>query len=492
MNKRMNLMFTIAAIAVMGGALFGSSFTSQMTGLALSADANALQKIHDMGGLELVMPAAFAEAGNCDSDEYADRNVVEFPLVGVSTSLPRLGGGEFSAMTFSYQIPGPTLRVTQGDVVQMTLSVPSDESTPHGNDMHASQVTAVPTFGAVQPGTEKTYCYIAEVPGVYKYHCSGVNVAAMDQHVLQGMYGIAIVDPIDGYSKLAVEKTQVNESGDVTRDRQFHSGDALEWQLQYNQMYLTDAGTYDATKMFAHDTSYTAVNGQPFGYVPNEIHNLLNNGDMNKNIFVAQPWNSMDLHQYQSQLLFTPTGVHNRIFVENHGNEPVYFHIVGEILDRVTQGSRVQSAGTETWLLGGSQNMIVDIVYDEPGIYVAVNHDYAAIYTGAATIFVAGLPLPNINATATAISTEKYDVIGGAVGALAYSGALGNPYDAIPPYGEQSIMHPAKNVHCMCADGVAEAQAAEGAVELWVAIPAILEESARVAAEAAAAAEAEG
>ena len=43
----------------------------------------------------------------------------------------------------------------------------------------------------------------------------------------------------------------------------------------------------------------------------------------------------------------------------------------------------------------------------------------------------------------------------------------------------------------MCADGVAEAQAAEGAVELWVAIPAILEESARVAAEAAAA-EAEG
>ena len=68
----------------------------------------------------------------------------------------------------------------------MTLTVPEGEATPHGNDMHASQVTAVPTFGAVQPGTSKTYCYIAEVPGVYKYHCSGVNVAAMDQHVLQG------------------------------------------------------------------------------------------------------------------------------------------------------------------------------------------------------------------------------------------------------------------------------------------------------------------
>jgi nitrite reductase (NO-forming) len=477
MNKRMNFMFTIAAIAVMGGALFGSSFTSQMTGAAFSTDVNVLQKIHDMGGLELVMPAAFAEAGNCDSDEYADRTVVEFPLTGVSIDLPRLGGGTFSAMTFSEQIPGPTLRVTQGDVVKMTLTIPEGEPTPHGNDMHASQVSAVPTFGAVQPGTSKTYCYIAEVPGVYKYHCSGVNIAAMDQHVLQGMYGIAIVDPIGGYSTLVVEKTQVNANGDVTRDRQFHSGDALEWQIQYNQMYLTDEGTYDATAMFAHQTTYTAVNGQPFGYVPNMIHNLLN-GDANKNIFVAQPWNSMDLKQYQSQLLFTPTGVHNRIFVENHGNEPVFFHIVGEILDRVTQGSRVQSAGTETWLLGGSQNMIVDLVFDEPGIYALVNHDYAAIFTGAATIYVAGLPLPTINETATALG-----VVQGAVDAGAYSGVLGNPYDAIPPYGEQSIMHPAKNVHCMCSDSVAASQAAEGAVELWVAVPAILEAAAAAAEE---------
>ena len=473
----MNFMFTIAAIAVMGGALFGSSFTSQMTGAAFSTDVNVMQKIHDMGGLELVMPAAFAEAGNCDSDEYADRTVVEFPLTGVSIDLPRLGGGTFSAMTFSEQIPGPTLRVTQGDVVKMTLTIPEGEPTPHGNDMHASQVSAVPTFGAVQPGTSMTYCYIAEVPGVYKYHCSGVNIAAMDQHVLQGMYGIAIVDPIGGYSTLVVEKTQVNANGDVTRDRQFHSGDALEWQIQYNQMYLTDEGTYDATAMFAHQTTYTAVNGQPFGYVPNMIHNLLN-GDANKNIFVAQPWNSMDLKQYQSQLLFTPTGVHNRIFVENHGNEPVFFHIVGEILDRVTQGSRVQSAGTETWLLGGSQNMIVDLVFDEPGIYALVNHDYAAIFTGAATIYVAGLPLPTINETATALG-----VVQGAVDAGAYSGVLGNPYDAIPPYGEQSIMHPAKNVHCMCSDSVAAAQAESGAVELWVAVPAILEAAAAAAEE---------
>jgi nitrite reductase (NO-forming) len=162
---------TVAAVAVMAGALFGSSFTApQVGGTALEVNADPLAKVATMGGLELVMPEAYA-SGPCADLLDSGRPVVNFDVTGESVTLPSLSG-DYSAMTFSGQIPGPTLRVTQGDVVHMTLTIPADEATQHGNDMHASQMSAVPYMGAVNIGETGEYCFIAEVPGVFKYHCS--------------------------------------------------------------------------------------------------------------------------------------------------------------------------------------------------------------------------------------------------------------------------------------------------------------------------------
>jgi nitrite reductase (NO-forming) len=466
MNKRVSMLFTIAAVAVMGATLFGSTYTqTQISGQSLDVskmDVDVIEQIHQMGGLQLVMPQAFAET-DCGALESSGRTVVEFNLTGESVELPIMGGKTYNAMTFSGQVPGPTLRVTQGDVVKMTLTIPDDEVTGHGNDMHASQISAS-AFESVNPGETSQYCYIAEAAGIFKYHCSGVKLIGMDQHVLSGMYGIAIVDPANGYKKLMVEKT----SGSGELDRKFYDADALEFQLQYNQLYLTPEGNYDAGAMFMHQNTATVVNGMQFGYVPNMAHNLLVNGDVKKNIFVAQPWNGIEHKQYQSQLLFVENNQHVRLFVENHGNEPVFFHIVGEILDRVTQGNRVQSAATETWLVGGSQGMIVDLVFDEPGAYAAVNHDYAAIYTGAATVFVAGDPF-GLNP----VLVEK-GVIPEPVASYAY--ALGNPSDAVPPMGANSLDHPALNIHGLYTDEVAsEMQASGDYVALWEVIPVVAE-----------------
>ena len=461
MNKRYSMLFTIAAVAIVSATLFGSTYTqTQIAGQSIDVsqtNVELMQQIQDMGGLQLVMPQAFAET-DCGALEKSGRNVVEFNVSGESVELPIMGGKTYHAMTFNQQVPGPTLRVTQGDVVKMTLTIPNNEVTGHGNDMHASQMSAG-SFDSINPGESKTYCYIAESAGVFKYHCSGVHLIGMDQHVLSGMYGIAIVDPANGYKKLMVEKT----SGSGILDKKFYDADALEFQLEYNQLYLTPEGNYDAGAMFQHHNTATVVNGMQFGYVPNEVHNALIQGDAKKNIFVAQPWNSIDLKQYQSQLLYVETGQHVRLFIENQGNEPLFFHIVGEILDRVTQGNRVQSGATETWSLGGSQNMIVDLVFDEPGVYAAVNHDYAAIYTGAATVFVAGDPF--------GLNPRLVDagVIPAPVPSYAY--ALGNPSDAVPPMGQNSIKHPAVNVHGLYTDDRAAEIEAAGAIPLWEVVP---------------------
>jgi nitrite reductase (NO-forming) len=111
--------------------------------------------------------------------------------------------------------------------------------------------------------------------------------------------------------------------------------------------------------------------------------------------------------------------------------------------------------------------MIVDLVFDEPGVYAAVNHDYAAIYTGAATIFVAGDPF-GLNP----VLVDK-GVLPAPVPSYAY--ALGNPSSAVPPTGVNSIAHPAINIHGLMTDEVASEQQANGYIALWEAIPGVAE-----------------
>jgi len=437
MNKRYSIIFTIAAVAVVGATLFGSTYTQTQTGSSTmslpSTEEALLQKIHDMGGLQLVMPQAFAET-DCGVLENSGRTLHEFNLTGESVDLPVLGHTAdnpktYLAMTFSQQVPGPTLRVTQGDVVKMTLTIPAGEFRGHGNDMHASQINSL-NFDSINPGESKTFCYIAESAGVFKYHCSGVHLIGMDEHVLSGMYGIAIVDPAKG-----------------------------------QQLYVNpETGGYDQAAMFKHHNTASTVNGQQFGYFPNMLHNKLVMGDEGTNIVkVIQPWNAVELKQYQAQLLYVETGQHVRFFVENQGNEPLYWHIVGEIIDRITQGNRVQSAATETWLLGGSQNMIADVVFDEPGVYLIVNHDYASIYTGSVSVVVAGDPF-GLNS-----ALVDLEIIPEPVASYAY--VLGNPSDAVPPMGKNSIAHPAVNVHGMYTDSRAAEIEADGKVPLWDVIP---------------------
>lgn len=106
-------------------------------------------------------------------------------------------GVTFDYMTYEGQVPGPMIRIRQGDTVHLTLENPSTNTEHHSIDLHA---VYGPGGGAEvthlhDPGSEASFSFRAEYPGAFVYHCA---VEDMDEHVSAGMFGMIVVEPPDG------------------------------------------------------------------------------------------------------------------------------------------------------------------------------------------------------------------------------------------------------------------------------------------------------
>jgi nitrite reductase (NO-forming) len=286
---------------------------------------------------------------------------VNLTYVAVQKNLTLPDGTKFSALTWNGTIPGPVVRLMQGDTVHLNIINPTGNTLIHSLDTHASTISAVPNFGPINPGATKNFTFVASQPGVFKLHCEGNGVLTMDQHVFSGMVTTMIVDPKGGY-------TGYQGINGATGAPQSVSPKAKEVVLQFSEYYLTKDGQYDANAMFNHNVSKAWINGIPFGYDP----------------VVTKTANATPL--------FFKVGDHVRFFLINHGDLPVNFHIVGEMLDRVTDGSVVAGLGKQTYTVGGSNDAIVDVVFDAPGAYAFVNHDYSQLFKGQAGIIVVDGP----------------------------------------------------------------------------------------------------
>lgn len=107
--------------------------------------------------------------------------------------------GTTAAMwTFGGTIPGPLVRVKQGDVVDFTLHNDAANKNSHSMDFHAAQLDVLDEFEPIKPGDSTRFEWTAEYPGVWMYHCGADSMA---EHISRGMYGLAIVDPKKGYNK---------------------------------------------------------------------------------------------------------------------------------------------------------------------------------------------------------------------------------------------------------------------------------------------------
>lgn len=140
--------------------------------------------------------------GHVSKDE-SGKTIREFTLiVEENQKIPITYEGHiFDGWTFNGTIPGPTIRVTEGDVVRIRVINSNDNI--NGHSFYAQPIsfgknnafaTNGEPGGTISPGRSFTYEFVAEPYGVYPYYC---HVEPMADHINRGLYGMMIIDPKD-------------------------------------------------------------------------------------------------------------------------------------------------------------------------------------------------------------------------------------------------------------------------------------------------------
>jgi manganese oxidase len=116
-------------------------------------------------------------------------------IVRENQQIPISDEGHFlDAWTFNGTVPGPTIRMTEGDLVRITVI--NDKNNEHAHTMHMHSIHKSEMDGvqsnAIMPGDSFTYEFIAQPFGVYPYHC---HIDPIADHINRGLYGALIIDP---------------------------------------------------------------------------------------------------------------------------------------------------------------------------------------------------------------------------------------------------------------------------------------------------------
>lgn len=267
--------------------------------------------------------------------ERNEDGVVEFKLVAKEVISEMADGVTVNYWTFDGTVPGPFLRVKEGDTVKLTLENDKTSLHHHSIDLHA--VTG-PGGGAaatvVSPGESKTITFKAMKPGVFIYHCAHPNVA---NHMAHGMYGLILVEPEEGLSPVDKEFYVVQG--------EFYSSGALGRKgLQL----------FDPQAMLDSKPQYVVFNGKTKALTDN---------------------------------MSAEVGDTVRMYVGNGGvNLISSFHVIGEIFDRVyREGDLVSepAKSVQTTLIPAGGAAAVEFTVDYPGDYILVDHALSRLDRGA-------------------------------------------------------------------------------------------------------------
>ena len=122
------------------------------------------------------------------------RTLREYSMVAIDREIEVAPGVFFPAWTYNGQVPGPTLRCTEGDRLRIRfVNAGSHPHTIHFHGIHPANMDGA--FEPVAPGDTFIYEFDAEPFGLQLYHCHAIP---LKRHIHKGLYGVFIIDPKGG------------------------------------------------------------------------------------------------------------------------------------------------------------------------------------------------------------------------------------------------------------------------------------------------------
>jgi nitrite reductase (NO-forming) len=249
-------------------------------------------------------------------------------------------GTTYSFWTFDGTVPGPMLRVMQGDTIEFTIVSPDSNAIGHNIDLHAvNGPGGGATVSNVQPGESKTFSFKALNSGLFIYHCA---FPPPWHHIAQGMYGGILVEPPGGLPPV---------------DREFY---VIQGEWYTSQPFGTKGHMqFDNDKAFAELPEYYTFNG---------------------NLSALTEISPLEAKVGESVRVYFGVGG------PNVGSN---FHIIGEIFDKVFTGSpETFVANEETWYVPPGSFAAFEFELDVPGTYLLVDHALFRAGHGAAGALV--------------------------------------------------------------------------------------------------------
>lgn len=246
--------------------------------------------------------------------------------------------------TYNGQVPGPLVRVKQGDTIDFSLTNDPANKNSHSIDFHSSHFDVLDEFESIKPGKTKAFTFDAEYPGVFIYHCGSDSMA---EHISRGMYGVIIVDPKQGYNA------------------NFPKPDR-EYVLVQGDIF--DPGSSAEERKNGEGWTGAMINGKQFHYDP--VH------DANA-----------------TQMLESEPGERVRFyFVNAMINEAVAFHPIAGIWEKVWDNGNPKnvSYGLQTVEIAPAHGMILDMVSpaDRDTNNALVDHRMKHALNGAISILM--------------------------------------------------------------------------------------------------------